>query len=81
MVAARLYDATLEGRLLADELDERLGVALAARTYGELEPLVSDLPGARTIRPQQRPPLTYVLVALALTLLLAALGIAVWHRS
>jgi Domain of unknown function (DUF1707) len=81
IVAARLYDATVEGRLLTDELDQRLGAALAARTYGELEPLVSDLPGSRTIGPQERPKATYVLVALVLTLLLAAVGVVAWHRS
>ena len=48
MVAERLHHATVEGRLLAEELDERLGLALSARTFGELEPLVADLPGSRT---------------------------------
>ena len=33
-----------DGRLTAEELDERLEVALAARTYGELTALVKDLP-------------------------------------
>jgi len=35
-----------DGRLTADELDERVGAALIARTYGELEALVLDLPAA-----------------------------------
>ena len=35
-----------DGRLTADELDERLELALTARTYGELARLVSDLPAA-----------------------------------
>jgi Domain of unknown function (DUF1707) len=35
-----------DGRLDADELDERVGAALAARTYGELAALVADLPAA-----------------------------------
>jgi Domain of unknown function (DUF1707) len=35
-----------DGRLTADELDERLELALSARTYGELARLVSDLPAA-----------------------------------
>jgi hypothetical protein len=35
-----------DGRLTAEELDERLELALAARTYGELAKLVSDLPAA-----------------------------------
>ena len=33
-----------DGRLTADELDERLELAMTARTYGELAKLVSDLP-------------------------------------
>ncbi len=33
-----------DGRLTAEELDQRLELALAARTYGELAKLVSDLP-------------------------------------
>jgi hypothetical protein len=35
-----------DGRLTAEELDQRLELALAARTYGELAELVSDLPAA-----------------------------------
>ncbi|MEW9530927.1 DUF1707 domain-containing protein [Microbispora sp. NPDC049125] len=35
-----------DGRLSAEELDERLEVALTARTYGELEALITDLPAA-----------------------------------
>jgi DUF1707 SHOCT-like domain len=33
-----------DGRLTAEELDERLDVALTARTYGELAGLLTDLP-------------------------------------
>ena len=33
-----------DGRLTAEELDERLELAMTARTYGELAKLVSDLP-------------------------------------
>ncbi len=43
-VAERLRKAASEGRLLAEELEQRLGAALTARTYGELDPLVADLP-------------------------------------
>jgi Domain of unknown function (DUF1707) len=35
-----------DGRLTAEELDERLEQAMTARTYGELERLVADLPAA-----------------------------------
>jgi hypothetical protein len=43
-VVERLRVAAGDGRLTADELDERLEVALTARTYGELETLLADLP-------------------------------------
>jgi Domain of unknown function (DUF1707) len=33
-----------DGRLTADELDQRIELALTARTYGELSVLVADLP-------------------------------------
>lgn len=42
-VAAILQEAAADGRLGMDELDERLGAALQAKTYGDLEPLVADL--------------------------------------
>jgi hypothetical protein len=41
-----LNGAYSEGRLTRDEYDERLGQALSARTYGELDLLVTDLPAA-----------------------------------
>ena len=43
-VAERLRIAAGEGRIELWELDERLGQAYGARTYGELAPLVADLP-------------------------------------
>lgn len=46
LVAEALRVAAGDGRLTADELDERLGQALSARTYADLAPLVADLPGA-----------------------------------
>ena len=49
-VAEQLRTAATEGRIATDELDERLGAALAARTYAELEALVADLPGTRPAR-------------------------------
>jgi hypothetical protein len=38
-----------DGRLTAEELDERLELAMTARTYGELARLVSDLPEAGSV--------------------------------
>jgi Domain of unknown function (DUF1707) len=43
-VAELLRMAAGDGRLTAEELDERLGKALTARTYGELAALSRDLP-------------------------------------
>ena len=43
-VAERLRQAAIEGRLDADELEQRLHTALRARTYGELDQVLRDLP-------------------------------------
>jgi hypothetical protein len=40
----RLRDASAEGRLTLDELVERTGRALAARTWGDLEQVTAGLP-------------------------------------
>ncbi|WP_252436703.1 DUF1707 SHOCT-like domain-containing protein [Pseudonocardia humida] len=44
IVLDRLRAAHVEGRLDAEEFDERIQATLAARTYGELDALTSDLP-------------------------------------
>jgi hypothetical protein len=46
-VAGRLGTAYSEGRLAKDEYDARLDRALSARTYADLDQLVTDLPAAR----------------------------------
>jgi hypothetical protein len=43
-IAEQLRAAAGEGRLTAEELEERLERALSARTEAELAPLVADLP-------------------------------------
>ena len=43
-VVELLRVSAVDGRLTAEELDERLEVAMTARTYGELARLVADLP-------------------------------------
>jgi hypothetical protein len=48
-VAERLRDAVAEGRLDMEEFEQRLDAAYKARTHGDLEPLVSDLPAAGTV--------------------------------
>jgi hypothetical protein len=45
-VVETLRVAAGDGRLTADELDERLEAALSARTHGELAALTADLPAA-----------------------------------
>lgn len=73
-VAERLRQATTEGRIAPDELEQRLETALKARTYGELDAMVADLPGTRPARSRPRP----VSVARAHPLLaIAALPFAV----
>lgn len=73
-VAERLRQAAVEGRLDADELEQRLHTALRARTYGELSRLLSDLPAkpVRWERPRGRlAPATGTAVVLALKLIVA----------
>jgi len=70
-VAERLRKASTEGRLTTDELDERLGSALSARTYRELEALVADLPAKR---PRARNP-AWARPALAAAIVLATIAV------
>jgi hypothetical protein len=90
-VTDRLREAAGEGRLEPEELEQRLDAALRARTYGELAPLLADLPGdaaAPWRRPTQRTRplvrsallgaglLAAVTLALALVALIAVLVLA-----
>lgn len=56
-VADVLRHAAGEGRLTLPELEERLEVTFSAKTYGDLEPVVADLPEAMppAIRPASAP--------------------------
>src|ERR1700754_4967935 len=47
-IAGRLRDAFADGRLDQPEFSSRLDKLYAVQTYGELEPLVRDLPPVRT---------------------------------
>jgi hypothetical protein len=49
-VLAELGEHFQAGRLTADELEERTGQALQARTFGDLARLTADLPSAATAR-------------------------------
>src|SRR5919202_7133873 len=50
-VAAALGRHLSDGRLTVEEYDERLAKAYAARTYGDLDGLVADLPRSTPPRP------------------------------
>ncbi len=58
MVVERLRVAAGDGRIDAEELDQRIEAAMTARTYGELDVIVKDLPegpeaAARTVARRQ----------------------------
>src|SRR5689334_18403710 len=67
-VVARLGTAAGEGRLTLAEFDDRSGRAYAAKTHGELQDLVADLPAMARARDHR---------GMALSLLALAGG-AVW---
>jgi hypothetical protein len=73
-IAERLRKAAAEGRLLAEELEQRIGATFAARTYGELDALVEDLPDDRVVpaRPRSVASLGGPVRALAIGVLAAA---------
>jgi uncharacterized membrane protein len=54
-VTARLRENYAEGRLTADELDERISAALNAKTFGDLRPIMADLPEPGPVGPQSGP--------------------------
>ncbi|WP_433337665.1 DUF1707 SHOCT-like domain-containing protein [Spirillospora sp. CA-294931] len=53
-VVERLRVAAGDGRLAPEELDERLEIALTARTQGELEALLRDLPDVPSSAPASK---------------------------
>ena len=65
-VADRLRKAAAEGRILAEELEERVAAALRSKTYGELDAVTADLPGGRIAHnPYPRRPITREPLAIA----------------
>jgi Domain of unknown function (DUF1707) len=74
-VAERLRHATAEGRLTADELEERLQSLFVARTYGELDVLLADLPAGRSPGGQRVRVGRWVVAIGAFTFMLTALGL------
>jgi len=60
-VTAQLRDHFAEGRLTADELDERVTAALNAKTFGDLRRVMADLPEPAAAPPRaKQPPLRAV---------------------
>jgi hypothetical protein len=80
---AILREQHLAGRLDSDEFQERLDACMAAKTYADLDRLVTDLPGDRDERPRGgRPwrthPWPLALVPLAL---IAAIVVGTGHHA
>ena len=74
-IAEWLRRAAGEGRIVAEELEERLETVFSARTYGELDAVVADLPGtpARRRERARTPALPRPAVIVALVFLLPVL--------
>ncbi len=72
-VAERLRQAAAEGRILAEELEQRLGEAFKSRTYGELDAVVADLPSDRVSRRSERVP--FARPAMVVAIAVAALAV------
>lgn len=74
-VADLLREQHVAGRLGADEFQERLDRCYAARTYGELDQLVADLPleepGRPARSPWRRPAMTTVPLLLIAAIVLS----------
>jgi hypothetical protein len=87
--ASQLNAALAEGRLTADEHDQRLGAAYAARTWQQLRQLTEDLPAPPAAAAAQAVPGMFAGTDLCLVCVLLVVcppaGIALlflsWHRS
>ncbi|BFU47065.1 DUF1707 domain-containing protein [Krasilnikovia sp. MM14-A1004] len=88
-VAARLQAALDEGRLDLAEYDERLQRAYAAKTYGELDTLLTDLPavpmrenlGAAVVAAQQHATRRWLLRVWSSWVPAVAVTTAVWGAT
>jgi Flp pilus assembly protein TadB len=76
LVAERLRKAAAEGRLLAEELEQRLGETFKSRTYGELDAVVADLPSDGLSRRSGRTASALGRPATVAALVLAAVAVA-----
>ena len=79
-VISTLKTAFVQGRLAKDELDARVGQALASRTHAELAVITADIPagpiGARPVRP-----LLGVKSGVCVTTLAALLAAVLWAAA
>ena len=75
-VAGTLRAHGAEGRLGVDELEERIAAAFSARTHGELQQLLRDLPGGAPLPRVGRP--RRHRAGLARVVQIAALLVAIW---
>lgn len=73
-----LKAAFIQGRLAKDELDARVGEALAARTHAELALLTDDIPATPDRATVQPPPLLSVRSGVCVTTLAAVLAAILW---
>jgi DUF1707 SHOCT-like domain len=78
-VVAALREHSVAGRLTVEELEDRSASAYAARTFGELEPLLADLPpaGVRAWSPParaRRPIVQFAALTALLIVIWAATG-------
>ena len=82
-VISALKTAFVQGRLAKDELDARVGQALASRTHAELTVITADLPagpiGARPVPPVW--PLLGVKSGVCVTTLAALLAAVLWAAA
>ena len=79
-VVSRLHKAATEGRIAAEELEQRVAHALKARTYGDLEMTVADLPGPRPRKqraPVRRTPLGWTVAVVKANPILIVFAIPV----
>jgi hypothetical protein len=83
-VIGALKTAFVQGRLAKDELDARVGQALASRTRAELAVLTADIPAGPADVEPARPALdlrSSARVIVAASLLAAALWAAAWFAA
>ena len=83
-VISALKVAFVQGRLARDELDDRVGLALAARTHAELAVVTADIPaGSIGVQPPRKPdqPVLGVKSGACVTVSAALLAAVLWAAA